>query len=63
MQYAAARTNHKKHFNMLDLALVHEGAVLQGHPYFAKPHLHGPVEHRTPPTWLPLIADSEWADA
>lgn len=57
---AAARTNGRRHFNGLDLALVHEGAVLQCHPYFAKPHLHGPVEHRTPPAWLPLI--SEWVD-
>ena len=62
MRDAAARTNHRNHYNMLDLALVHEGAVLQSHPYLAKPHLHGPVEHRTPPAWLPLIGDNEWAD-
>ena len=63
MQDAAARTNHRNHFNQLDLALVNPGGVLQSQPYFAKPHLHGPVEHRKPPAWLPLIGDNDWADA
>jgi len=63
MQDAAGRTNDVQHFNMLDLALVHPGGVLQGHPYYAMPHVHGPVEHRTPPAWVALIADSDWADA
>jgi hypothetical protein len=62
MRDAAARTNGVKHFNQLDLSLVHEGGVLQNHPYIAKPHVHGPVDHRTPPAWVPLIADSEWVD-
>jgi hypothetical protein len=63
MQDAAARTNGVNHFNQLDLQLVHEGAVLQSHPYFGRPHLHGPVDHRMPPAWVPLIADDEWVDA
>jgi len=62
MQDAAARTNGRQHFNGLDLALVHPGGVLQNHPYFAEPHLHGPVGHRPEPPWLPQIADSEWRD-
>lgn len=62
MQFAAARTMGRRHFNQLDLVLVHQGAVLQGPPYFATPHLHGPVEHRTPPPWVSLIADDEWVD-
>jgi hypothetical protein len=63
MQDATARTNGMRHFNQLDLALVHPSGVLQGHPYYAAPHVHGPVGHRPPPAWLPLIADDEWADA
>ena len=62
MQDAINRTNGMQHYNQLDLALVHEGAVLQSHPYYAVPHIHGPVDHRTPPAWVPLIADGEWVD-
>jgi hypothetical protein len=63
MQDAAARTNGVCHFNQLDLALVHENGVLQNRPYNAVPHVHGPVDHRTPPAWVPLIAEDEWVDA
>ncbi len=63
MQDAAGRTNDVRHFNQLDLALVHENGVLQGQPYNAVPHIHGPVDHRTPPAWVPLIGDDEWVDA
>jgi hypothetical protein len=63
MQDAAARTNDVRHFNQLDLALVNSGGVLQGHPYHAVPHIHGPVDHRTPPAWVPLIVDTDWVDA
>jgi hypothetical protein len=62
MRDAAARTNGVKHFNQLDLALVHENGVLQNHPYIAKPHVHGPVEHRPEPAWLPLIGANDWVD-
>ncbi len=62
MQDAANRTNDLRHYNQLDLALVHDGAVLQGSPYYAVPHIHGPVEHRVLPPWVPMIADNEWVD-
>jgi hypothetical protein len=63
MQEAVARTNDRQHFNQLDLVLVNPGGVLQGPPYHAVPHVHGPVEHRTPPAWVSLIAADDWVDA
>jgi hypothetical protein len=61
MRDAVARSNDRQHFNQLDLILVHEGGVLQGHPYNATPHVHAqPVDHRATPAWVPLIADDEW---
>lgn len=62
MQDAANRTNGVQRWSQLDLALVHEGGVLQGHPYYAKPHVHGPIDHRMPPAWVPLVADDQWVD-
>ena len=62
MQEVATRTNNVTHYNQIDLALVHGNGVLQSHPYNAVPHLHGPVDHRTPPAWVPLIGEGEWVD-
>ncbi len=60
MRDAAARTNGRRHYNMLDLALVAPGGVLQSWPYNAVPHIHGPIDHRPPPSWVQAIPDSDW---
>jgi hypothetical protein len=65
VRHARRRSAHQRTpaFQPVGFGPGQPGGVLQGPPYHALPHVHGPVGHRTPPAWVSLIAEDEWVDA